>query len=161
MRSGAASDTGRELSPSARSSARTTTSTPTSLFSHSSRSRTYSADFSWSALTWIGIDASYSKLHLDTLSGIAYFFNNAFIDNDQSRYISNIHSGNIGVRVSAGTRVELFGGYVRTQDREATSRRSADSGFRLSSDVRFADGSSIRPSARKAPMECRISTLWL
>ena len=63
------------------------------------------------------MDASYSKLHLDTLSGIAYFFNNAFIDNDQSRYISNIHVGNIGVRVSAGTRVELFAGYVRTQDR--------------------------------------------
>jgi hypothetical protein len=87
-----------------------------SLFSHSSRSRNYSADFSWSALTWLGVDASYSKLHLDTLSGIAYFASNAFIDNDQSRYISNIHSGNIGVRVSAGSRVELFVGYVRTQD---------------------------------------------
>ena len=44
--------------------------------------------------SWIGIDASYSKLHLDTLSGIAYFFNNAFVQNDQSRYISNIHVGN-------------------------------------------------------------------
>ena len=86
------------------------------MFSHSSRSRNYSADFSWSALTWLGVDASYSKLHLDTLSGIAYFANNALIDNDQSRYISNIHSGNIGVRVSAGSRVELFVGYVRTQD---------------------------------------------
>jgi hypothetical protein len=101
------------------------------LFSHSSRSRTYSADFSWSALSWLGVDASYSKLHLDTLSGIAYFFNNAFIDNDQSRYISNIHAGNIGVRVSAGTRVELFAGYVRTQDRGSSEAPLGRLGFQV------------------------------
>lgn len=87
-----------------------------SLFAHSSKSRNYSADFSWSALSWIGIDASYSKLHLDTLSGIAYFVNNA-IRRDQSRYISNLHVGSVGVRLTAGPRVDLFGGYVRTQDR--------------------------------------------
>jgi hypothetical protein len=87
-----------------------------SLFAHSSRSRNYAADFSWSARSWIGVDASYSKLHLDTLSGIAYFLNSALV-NDQSRYISNLHVGNIGIRISAGPRVDVFGGYVRTQDR--------------------------------------------
>lgn len=87
-----------------------------SLYAHSSKGRTYSGDFSWTPQAWLGFDASYSKLHLDTLSGIAYFFNNAFVRNDRSRYISNIHSGAIHARVSAGRRVELLGGYVRTQD---------------------------------------------
>ena len=87
-----------------------------SIFSHSSKTRTYSADFSWAPGTRFGVDASYSKLHLDTLSGIAYFFNNAFVQNDYSRYISNIHSGTIGLRYAAGARVDLFAGYVRTQD---------------------------------------------
>lgn len=100
-----------------------------SLFSHSSRTRTYAADFSWSALSWIGVDASYSKLHLDTLSGIAYFFNNALVENDQSRYISNIHSASAGVRLSAGPRVELFGGYVRTQDRGSSEAPRSQIGF--------------------------------
>ena len=64
-----------------------------SLFSHSSKSRSYSADGSWSPVSWGGIDASYSKLHLDTLSGIAYF------------------------RLGALTaRVDLFAGYTRVQD---------------------------------------------
>jgi hypothetical protein len=88
-----------------------------SVFSHSSKTRNYSADFSWSALSWIGIDASYSKLHLDTLSGIAYFSRNTLVRDDYSRYISNIHSATIGVRASAGPRVDLFAGYSRTQDR--------------------------------------------
>lgn len=100
-----------------------------SLFSHSSKTRSYSADVSWSAKSWIGIDASYSKLHFDTLSGIAYFFNSELIQNDHSRYISNIHSGNIGVRVSAGSRVELFAGYIRTQDRGSNEPSQSQIGF--------------------------------
>lgn len=101
----------------------------TSLLSHSYRSRNYSADFSWSAMSWIGVDASYSRLHLDTLTGIAYFANNNFIDNDYSRYSSNIHSGNIGARVSAGQRIELFVGYVRTQDTGSDEPSRGQLGF--------------------------------
>ena len=93
-----------------------------SLFAHSSKSRTYSGDASWSAGSWLGIDASYSKLHLDTLSGIAYFFNNRLVQNDRSRYISNIHSASVSARVAAGRRVELLGGYVRTQDRGSSEQ---------------------------------------
>ena len=44
-----------------------------SITEHSSRARTYSADLSWTPHRWFGVDAGYSKLHLDTLSGIAYF----------------------------------------------------------------------------------------
>lgn len=100
-----------------------------SMFAHSSRSRNYSADFSWAARPWISLDAGYSKIHLDTLSGIAYFANNTLVDNDQSRYISNIHATNIGIHVSAGTRVELFGGYVRTQDRGSDEAPAGRLGF--------------------------------
>jgi hypothetical protein len=86
-----------------------------SLFSHSSKSRNYSADASWSPLSWAGLDASYSKLHLDTLSGIAYFRVGA-LTADRSVYVSNIHAGSITGRFSAGTRVDLFLGYTRVQD---------------------------------------------
>ena len=86
-----------------------------SLFSHSSKSRSYSADGSWSPVSWGGIDASYSKLHLDTLSGIAYFRLGA-LTADRSVYVSNIHAASITGRVSAGARVDLFAGYTRVQD---------------------------------------------
>jgi hypothetical protein len=103
-----------------------------SLFAHSSKTRTYSGDFSWSPRSWLGVDASYSKLHLDTLSGIAYFFNNVLVQNDRSRYISNIHSTSVSAHMSAGKRVELLGGYVRTQDRGSSEQPLAGSiGFQV------------------------------
>ncbi|HYP12569.1 MAG TPA: hypothetical protein VEQ63_01485, partial [Bryobacteraceae bacterium] len=86
-----------------------------SLFAHSSKSRNYSADLSWSPRTWGGLDVSYSKLHLDTVSGIAYFFEGAFTP-DTAVYLSNIHSASITGRASVGNRVDLFVGYTRVQD---------------------------------------------
>jgi hypothetical protein len=86
-----------------------------SLFAHSSKSRNYSADASWTPVSWAGIDASYSKLHLDTLSGIAYF-RSGTLTADRSAYVSNIHAGSISARVSTGTRVDFFAGYTRVQD---------------------------------------------
>lgn len=86
-----------------------------SLFSHSSRSRTYGADASWTALPWMSFDANFSKLHLDTLTGIAYFYDRQLID-DNSTYISNLYTGNAGVRFSIGSRANLFVGYTRVQD---------------------------------------------
>jgi hypothetical protein len=86
-----------------------------SLFSHSSRSRQYSADASWTLSRHLALDASWSKLHLDTVTGIAYFFNSE-LTNDRSVYISNIHSGTLGLRIAAGPRAELYLGYARVQD---------------------------------------------
>ena len=86
-----------------------------SLVSHSSRSRQYAADLSWSALPWLSFDANYSKLHLDTLTGIAYFFNRE-LTGDRSTYISNLHSGHASVRFGIGSRADLFIGYSRVQD---------------------------------------------
>ncbi|MCP5115831.1 MAG: hypothetical protein GY953_33815, partial [bacterium] len=44
-----------------------------SMTSHSSRARNYSFDGAWTPASWFSVDAGYSKLHLDTLSGIAFF----------------------------------------------------------------------------------------
>ncbi|MCX6622329.1 MAG: hypothetical protein NTY38_14920 [Acidobacteria bacterium] len=40
---------------------------------HSSRSRNYSGDVSWTPGAWLSLDAGYARIHLDTLGGLAYF----------------------------------------------------------------------------------------
>ncbi|MBI3207929.1 MAG: hypothetical protein HYZ37_03390 [Candidatus Solibacter usitatus] len=85
-----------------------------SLTSHSSRSRQYSYDASWSPQSWLSFDAGYSKLHLDTLSGIAYFAGG--LVNGTSSYVSNLHSGNLGVRAHFLKRADLFAGYSIIRD---------------------------------------------
>ena len=40
---------------------------------YGSHSRTYTASASWVAKQWLSLDASYSKLHLDTAGGLAFF----------------------------------------------------------------------------------------
>ena len=52
----------------------------------------------------------------DTVVGIAYFANTQFIAGDQSFYISNIHSGNLGVRLPLLRRADLYVGYSHVQD---------------------------------------------
>lgn len=86
-----------------------------SLSNYSSRSRQYFADGSWNFKPWMSIDASYSKLHLDTLTGLAYFVAGNLI-NDQSFYGSNIHTGTLGMRFSWRERVTFYAGYTRVQD---------------------------------------------
>jgi hypothetical protein len=85
------------------------------LSAHSSRSRNYAFDASWAPRNWLAFDTGYSKLHLDTLSGIAYFLNAQLITDDRSLYLSNIHAGNFGARL-AFNRVEFYLGYSRVQD---------------------------------------------
>ena len=127
-----------------------------SLLAHSARSRTYSADVSWTARPWLSFDASYSKLHLDTISGIAYFFDSQLIG-DRSTYISNIHSGYFGTRIAAGSRAEITLGYSRIQDAgdngrtspffpDLTGTRDAACRLRiskLSPDIRIAAGAGV------------------
>jgi hypothetical protein len=86
-----------------------------SLTSHSSHARTYAADASWAPSSWISFEADYNKLHLDTLSGIAYFANGDLL-NGRSIYVSNIHAGNFGVRLNPRNRVSFYVGYSRVQD---------------------------------------------
>jgi hypothetical protein len=87
-----------------------------SISQYSSKSRSYSADASWAARDWLTFDASYVKMDVDTVAGIAYFALGQFVENGNSVYISNIHFGNLGVRFGIGKRVDLFVGYSRVQD---------------------------------------------
>jgi hypothetical protein len=64
----------------------------------------------------MSFDFSYSKLHLDTRGGIAYFADFNLVTGEQSLYISNIHHGNATVHFTLGSRADLFIGYSRVQD---------------------------------------------
>jgi hypothetical protein len=84
---------------------------------YSSHSRTYMGSASWNAKSWLSIDASYSKLHLDTVGGMAFFAGiPAALTNAQSIYISNIHAGNLGMRFLVTRRADLYVGYNITKD---------------------------------------------
>jgi hypothetical protein len=90
------------------------------LTAYSSRIRTYSAEASWNGKMWLAADASYSKLHLDTIGGIAFFAGSdssfSFVSSEQSVYISNVHAANIDLRLAPGSRVRLFIGYSIIRD---------------------------------------------
>lgn len=85
------------------------------LSAYSSHARTYSGSASWSPRSWFAVDASYSKLHLDTLGGIAFFADSQFFQNQLSYYLSNLHSGTLAVRFNL-KRMDLYLGYSRIQD---------------------------------------------
>jgi hypothetical protein len=86
-----------------------------SITAFSSHSRNYSADASWAARSWLTVDAGYSRLHLDTLSGL-YFFAGPQPVNGTSLYVSNIHAANLGIRLGIGRRADLYAGYSITRD---------------------------------------------
>jgi hypothetical protein len=90
--------------------------TPATIVAHSSKSRNYFFDASWTPGGWLSFDAGYSKLHLDTISGIAYFVRSQ-LTRDVSSYITNLHTANASVRVGIRNRVDLFGGYHYVRDR--------------------------------------------
>ena len=86
------------------------------LSAFSARGRVTSAEASWTPLEWLAVDAAYSKLHTGTTGGIAYFIDNSLVTGNASVYISNIHSGNIWLRLSAGKYATVRLGYSRVQD---------------------------------------------
>ncbi|MEO7142781.1 MAG: hypothetical protein ABI165_04685, partial [Bryobacteraceae bacterium] len=87
-----------------------------SLSTYSAHSRTYSVNGSWALREWLALDAGYSKLHLDTVGGIAYFADAQLVTGDQSFYISNVHAANLGARIAFKKRADLYLGYNRVQD---------------------------------------------
>jgi hypothetical protein len=117
------------LSAGARSNYNTNSA---SLSNHSSRGRNFSFDASWIPGDWFALDAGYSRLHLDTASGIAFFASSQFIEGDRSIYVSNIHAGNCGARLAINRRAELYFGYSHVQDTgDGRNRASVGSGARL------------------------------
>jgi hypothetical protein len=90
---------------------------------YSSHARNYSAEASWNARSWISVDASYSKLHLDTVGGIAFFAGTTVtslfpqeVTGMESIYVSNIHAANLGLRFALTKRADLYLGYNLTKD---------------------------------------------
>ena len=85
------------------------------LSTYSSHARTYSGSASWTVGSWLGLDATYTKLHLDTLGGIAFFAGPQFLPDQVSSYISNIYSGTLSAQISY-KRLDLYVGYSHVQD---------------------------------------------
>jgi hypothetical protein len=92
---------------------------PLNFLTYSSRSRQASASGSWSPNGWFSVDASYTKLHLDTVGGLAFFAgttSSQLQTGFNSVYISNIHSGTLAMHIGLRKRVDLFLGYAITKD---------------------------------------------
>jgi hypothetical protein len=87
-----------------------------SLSSFSSHSRDYAATASWTPRDWFSLDMSYSKMHLESVGGIAYFVNFDLVTGDRSYYVSNIHFGNLAAHFSLRKSIDLYVGFSRVQD---------------------------------------------
>jgi len=87
-----------------------------SISTFSSQSRDYGAEAGWAPRSWLTFDATWSRLHLNTAGGLAYFVDSALITGTESLYISNLHFVNAGVRLAAGKRADVYLGYSRVQD---------------------------------------------
>lgn len=92
---------------------------PLNFLTYSSRSRETSVSGSWSGRNWFSVDASYTKLHLDTVGGLAFFAGLPFPQLQtgfNSIYISNIHSATLMMHFTIGRRADLMLGYALTKD---------------------------------------------
>jgi hypothetical protein len=93
---------------------------PLSFTAYSSHARTYSANASWTLAGGLSLDTSYTKLHLDTQSSLAFFAATATRPQLQtaydSIYVTNTHAGTLGARFSVRRRADLFLGYSITRD---------------------------------------------
>jgi hypothetical protein len=86
------------------------------LSAYSSRARNYSFDGSWTPRGWFALDAGYSKLHLDTASGLAFFAGGSLLSGINTIYVSNVHLVSFGARFALGKRADLYTGYTITKD---------------------------------------------
>lgn len=87
-----------------------------SLFRHSSRARNYTVDGSWTPSTRFAVDAGYQKLHLDTVTGIAYFLNFNQVDRDSLFFLSNVHAAHAGVRTVVAKKLDVYAGFSSNRD---------------------------------------------
>jgi hypothetical protein len=92
---------------------------PSSVTTYSSHSRNYTASASLAPNSWLSLDASYMKLHLDTVTGLQFFagagrpqLQNIY----SSFYISNIHAVNVGARFAVAKKADVYLGYSITKD---------------------------------------------
>jgi len=91
---------------------------PVSYSTFSSHSRDYSANASWAPKDRFSLDASYMKLHLDSVSGLAFFagVGRPVGQSFDQLYLSNIHAGNLSAHFGVTRRADLYVGYSITKD---------------------------------------------
>jgi hypothetical protein len=84
----------------------------------SSHSRNYTATASWAPRNWFSLDASYIKIHWDSVAGIAFFAGlvRSTLQSNTSLYISNVHSGTLAAHFTIGRRADVFVGYSINKD---------------------------------------------
>ena len=87
----------------------------TTLNAFSSRSRTYAVDGSWTPRPWFSVAGGYSKIHLDTASGLVYYLLYTPTSSLYS-YVSNVHSIFAQARVAIRNRVDLTAGFSGVED---------------------------------------------
>lgn len=91
------------------------------LSSFASHSRQYGGDATWTVSRTFFIDASYAKMHLDTLGTINYFTRDGAapapvnVITDRSYYISNIHNANVAAHFTV-RRADVSLGFSHVQD---------------------------------------------
>jgi hypothetical protein len=127
------------------------------LSSYSSHARTYSANAAWTPRDWFTLDASYSKLHLDSLSGIVFFAGPEAASPLTSNqiYISNIHAANLVTRFVVAKRVDLYVGYTITDDTGDGRNTAAPAGATDPTTLIFAPVQTF-PLSYQAPL-ARVS----
>jgi hypothetical protein len=86
-----------------------------SLSSYSSHARIYSGSGSWNPRSWLSLDATASKTHVDTLGGIAFFAGGNLFQNQLSYYVSNLYAATFSTHLTH-KRFDLWLGYSRVQD---------------------------------------------
>ena len=92
---------------------------PSSVTTYSSHSRNYTASASLAPNNWFALDASYMKLHLDTVTGLQFFagaIRPQLQTSYSSFYVSNIHAVNVGARFAIAKRADVYLGYTITKD---------------------------------------------
>jgi len=121
-----------------------------SLSVFASHARDYTGGASWTPRDWFSLDATYSKLHLDTIGGIAYFAGGPFVTGENSYYVSNLHSGNLTVRFGIRKRADVFVGYSHTQD--TGDGRSNPQGSGTSSSLPALQAAQTFPLTFRSPL---------
>ncbi len=124
------------------------------LSSFSSQSRKYFANGTWTPRSWLGFDAMYSRSHLYTIGGIAYFANSSLVQGESSLYFSNINSVVIGTRFSIRNHADLYFGYTRVED--TGDGRSTTTGAGIGSALPVFQAAQTFPMSFESPL-ARVS----
>jgi hypothetical protein len=123
---------------------------------HTAHSRSNSVDGSWTPLSWLSFDAGYSKIHVDSITAIQYYFNHVDVTNEASVYISNIHTGTFGMRLSVRKWADLYFGYTTIRDVGDGRPNQLDANPQAPNVPPFLAGVQVYPVSFSSPL-ARIS----